>query len=295
MAITLPANDQSGAVVNPSARHPQPEQHPEKLFENARHNRIVIGADAEARLNMLQCELPGIVGTFHAVHIFSSAANLEPITRSFSGLMGVTVHSVDEHGLDNKLSEILTIIDDESRGAGMQSRLIVIEDPELFTSATTLNSATFNELLANSRHHALDCLHFAPCDVKLGPDVRTNFDLVLILPTADDLSGSVYATDEPEEDDEGVVVEDLRSDSRRNFDNWAGIFPNHGVYQTIMRNINEDGGMGMLINNRSRSEYISHRVLKYTLGSDIGSISRVGVFVDDEPSDDSSDSDLSDN
>jgi hypothetical protein len=99
----------------------------------------------------------------------------------------------------------------------------------------------------------------------------------------------VYATDEPEEDDEGVVVEDLRSDSRRNFDNWAGVFLDHADYQLAMSVIKNSGALCMLINNRHRIDngLIEDHVFMYTLAdgaaeAGIGIISQFPHLIDDD-------------
>jgi hypothetical protein len=116
--------------------------------------------------------------------------------------------------------------------------LMLIMDDCMSSKGTWLKDPNITELFFNGRHHHLSFILILQYSMGIGPEFRANFDYIFLL------------------------AEDVISNRRRLYEQYAGMFPSFDIFQQVFTELTQKYGM-LVINNRIHSADITEKVFWY--------------------------------
>jgi hypothetical protein len=129
-------------------------------------------------------------------------------------------------------------------------RLMIIMDDCMASKGTWVKDQNILELFFNGRHHHVSFILTMQFALGIPPEMRSNFDYIFLL------------------------AEDFKSNRKRLYEHYAGMFPSLESFEKVFSDITQDYGV-MVIDNRVHSTDITEKVFwykaketpKFTLGS----------------------------
>jgi len=116
--------------------------------------------------------------------------------------------------------------------------LMLIMDDCMSSKGTWLKDPNILELFFNGRHHHLSFILTMQYAVGIPPELRSNFDYIFLL------------------------AEDIISNRKRLYEQYAGMFPTFDIFQQVFSDITDNYGI-MVINNTIHSKDITDKVFWY--------------------------------
>jgi hypothetical protein len=117
-------------------------------------------------------------------------------------------------------------------------RLMLIMDDCMSSKGEWVKDPNISELFFNGRHHHISFILTMQFPLGIPPEFRTNFDYVFLLNN------------------------DIKSDRKRLYEHYAGIFPSFDVFESVFDQITEDYGV-LIINNKITSKDVTDKVFWY--------------------------------
>ena len=120
----------------------------------------------------------------------------------------------------------------------VDARVFLVMDDCLGDGKKWKNDPDIRKIFMNGRHHQITFILTMQYPLGIGPELRTNIDYVFLL------------------------TDDIISNQKRLFDNYAGMFPDYNTFRAVYLNLTEDFG-AMVINNRCSSRDIYDKVFYF--------------------------------
>ena len=117
-------------------------------------------------------------------------------------------------------------------------RAFLIMDDCMSSKHLWLKDENVLSIFNEGRHYQLTFILAMQYSLGIQPELRSNFDYVFLL------------------------GEDFRSNKKRLYDHYAGMFPSYDIFDQVFTQVTDDYGC-MVINNRLRSSDITKKVFWY--------------------------------
>jgi ABC-type oligopeptide transport system ATPase subunit len=184
---------------------------------------------------------------YHKRHIPGTIiiSKTEKLNRFYTDFIGDSfIYSEYESCILSNIYERQKLMNEDNQKREMlgkkpkDDRIMLIMDDCMSSKGGWLKDPNISELFFNGRHHHLSFILMMQFALGIPPEFRSNFDYVFLLNN------------------------DIKSDRKRLYDHYAGIFPSFDIFESVFDQITEDYGV-LVINNKITSKDLTDKVFWY--------------------------------